>query len=290
MSDGLVNTGRLVRGQRRCMHCDYGFRNQPVMHDVADDLLLVRCPECGRCGSVGNDSLLGRRARPLIVVLMVAFTLVVASIWLVSNIALSSHCRLAGELAAERYTTHLLDEFATAMESAEGEQILQQTLAAGGATQAARAKASSFATWWAVQDHDAALASAGGILRATSWQAAIMWIPAGVLGFICGVFWSVLLSERRWPARLASAALIIAPAAVLVVQQVVRWEEPWMVWAGGVARASVAPTMAWVTLLVGLLAVLAGLAVGPRLARAMLHSTLSPRARRPFSRLGVRHA
>jgi len=276
-----------VTGDRLCTTCSYNLVGQTVLREPHYGLLIVRCPECGTVASVQEYPLLGRWANRWGAVLAALYFIFLLGMWPASSGTIVGMAVGIAEEAAHSYGRYLND-----LESAEeqaaaaspgqppptplptvptGRQITRIiTGLAGG---------DDFTKWWDQQDQAATFAQAGGWRGAVNWQALVLWLPAGLLAFLYGWFWSVALLQfrRRW--TLLWGAMIIALALLFGIG-------PYLTWIGGevgyymdAARQQISPTIFCATVAFSVFPLLLGLLFGRPLTRSLVRALLPPALR-----------
>ncbi len=269
----------VITGDRRCTRCGYGLKGQPVVRDVEEELLLVRCPECAMVSVAEEFPLLGRWASLWRWGLALSWLLVVGVIWFLGGTMLHSMCMASATIASSSYADHIdgwyLDAFDEKVSTAPG-------VALGGTSRGPRVP---FATFWVAQDAAARLASVGGVWRAINWLALLAWIPLGLVSTIYGCFWAVVFFRRRWLSRILLLPVLLASTIGFATFSVLILHAAGPMWSTTVAFQQVGTTMIVLSLLWCAATTALGLLLGRPLVRALVRLCIPPRLRGGFSLL-----
>ena len=133
-----------------------------------------------------------------------------------------------------------------------------------------------FSKWWEQQDQAATFTQAGGWRGAVDWLALFLWLPAGLLAFLYGWFWSVALLQfrRRW--TLVWGAMIIALALLFGIGPCLTWISGEVGYYGDAARQQISPTIFCATVAFSVFPLLLGLLFGRPLTRSLVRALLPP--------------
>jgi hypothetical protein len=276
----------VLTGDRLCTKCGYNLVGQSVMRETHYGLLIVRCPECATVTGVQDYPTLGAWAHRWGILLAALWFLVLVGAWAGSSAITYGFSAVTAEETSRSYERYLDDRHqaelravkdanATANANATGNQtvdpLVQQLVAVGGTGRG------RFNTWWQSQDPDALLADAGGWFGAVDWRGLWAWIPASLVLFIVGCFWSIALLQlpRRWV--FAWGLGIVALGATFLTIDVVSWNQTVIVRTWFIARATIGPPIAYGTLAYLVLPFGLGAMLGRKLVRTLLRVLLPPR-------------
>jgi hypothetical protein len=263
----------IVTGDRLCTCCGYNLIGQSIVREPTYGLLIIRCPECATAAGVQEYPLLGRWGSRWGAVLAVLWLMFLVGMWPAASGIITGFCIATAEAASRDYGWHLEHLH---QEAAGGPSM---PAIPGGATVIVQTSGSQFATWWQKQDPATLLADAGGWRGAADWDALLLWVPAFLLTFAVGWFWSGVLVHLRRAWLLVVAALILALSALSVGMGMVGWFVDQPSWYWMAARRQIGPPLAVLTLLFATIPLGLGLAFGRSLTRGLILALLPPRLR-----------
>lgn len=275
----------ILDGDRACLGCGYNLSGQPILREPHYDLLVVRCPECGKVAGIEEYPLLGRAAGRLAaaglaiwILLCVGFTAATAGALFGMTLALS-----------EEILWPLTEELQRDFQSWSAEHVSAQNVYALPRPE----QRAAVDTWLeACGGIDGFVNARGGWLAAIDPWASLFWVPMGAISFAVGAAWSVLLlgcSRRR---LIAVALALVAVAAVFVASEILHstsgrgtlwWSQ--MINQELASLAS-APTRAVALALLALPFVL-GTWLGRSMARGIVRVLLPPKLRTPLGFLWI---
>lgn len=297
---------RVMTGDRFCTKCGYNLVGQEIIREEHYDLLIIRCPECATVTGLHEYPLLGTWGPRLGVALAALWMLLLLGLWTASSGGLLGFGVSIVEDGSRNYGRYLeglqeADAALTAPLPAQPpatstaatqitpqQQLLPGTVTIGGTTivlGGGGRTGAQFGAWWDKQDKSAALASAGGWFGAFDHVELLFFIPAGVVAFLIGCFWSVFLIQlpRRW--LVICAVAIVGLSCALAFIPVLEWESRSATSARRAAEFQLAvPTLAIYYSFV-LVLLTAGLYSGRSLARLAVAALLPPKLRGPIALL-----
>ncbi|MHC4211690.1 MAG: hypothetical protein ACYSWT_18510 [Planctomycetota bacterium] len=273
---------RIVTGDRFCTQCGYNLIGQQVVREEHYALLIVRCPECATVASVQEYPLLGGWAVRWGVVLAVLWFIFLVGMWPASSGIVCGMSITVTDEASRTYSRHLDALFAASQTQTAGQPAPGpggRIVTIPGGTISFGPGSGNFGKWWQQQDHKVVLDAAGGWRGAVDGDAFFILIPAGLLVFGVGWFWSVCLIQlkRRW--LIVCAAAIMLLAIIFVGPIVLEWQTHSGVWTRYAANqqlglTSLALSMGFCVIALGL-----GLWLGRPLTRLGVRALLPPRLR-----------
>lgn len=269
----------ILSGDRLCVGCGYNLTGQRIIREPHHGLLIARCPECGQVTSIQEYPLLGRWATRWGVILATLWFILVLAAWPLSAMIMFGFAVETAEKGSLRYGGEIRRLYRDARTRSP---TAPQTTPAGGTRPPTTATA-DFQAWWETQDQDVLLADSGGWFRAVDWRGLLMWLPAGLLAFALGWFWSIVLLHLRRRALLLWGVAVLALAAVFVMGVILDWSNDEYPRAWDAGRAELGPPLLFLTLAWCAIALTAGLLLGRSLTRFMIRVLLSPRFRGPLA-------
>jgi len=190
---------------RPCTGCGYNLIGQPIVRDMAYDLLLVRCPECGAAAALLEYPLLGRWSARWARALAAAWLLAMAAMLLLTVAALTGLASWIGTEMATRAQDTARAMFMAWWQEQEAAKATAAAAAPGGAAVAPAAMGNiwslpaaevqtSVASWWSLQGGvDGFAAARGGWVNLISWWGvASALVYAVFLCLILGAVWAIL--------------------------------------------------------------------------------------------------
>ncbi len=281
VKDGMMSEH--IRADRACIGCGFNLYGQSVTKEEHYGLAIARCPECGEVAALQTYPTMSHwvnRFRALlagfwVIVLLIAFVIqvliVAAFADSVSRDVSDPLAKKIGEVyynwAEENGTTTSIAGWATTPEAYyQWVQIPSD---------------------WADEHLDAIVADYGGLWSTFDRSNMIYVIPAWMVVFLAGVFWSIVLlgatRKRATIVPLAASALVLVltyiefPSSMFIVPQ-----------ASDVAKELYAHIMAPIAIIVQLPALFIGVFFGRKIARWIILLTLPPRSRVSLSILWTR--
>jgi hypothetical protein len=289
----------MVVGHRRCVHCGYGLRGQPILRDEHYGLFLARCPECGRPSALDHVPVLARAARLWSLPAALLWAVVVIGILFASAGTLYGLVRATAEVGCEDYRRQLDQWYrADAPDTVLPVPPVLRSAVRGTTIDVATVDGTTvdltkiqtlirptgpvrvFNDWWSKQDPDALLASAGGRWAATSWVFLWIWLPLTVAGVTFGCFWAVVMTRASVRRRLATSVVLILPVVCFLGWPLAEWSQDAYRWAGNAAASQLGPPILVTSVLVAWASLVIGLLAGRRIARVILPRTLPFHRRR----------
>jgi hypothetical protein len=288
----------ILVGDRLCITCGYNLTGQNVLREPHYRMLIVRCPECATVASVQEYPLLGRWASRWAKVLAGLCVMVIVAVWIGSGAAIFGISYAMSEVSADRYRT-VIDQ----LYYASGQQSAAPVARSSGRTPSQPipppppmpmtiqvpgqqsiviqnvpgSSVSGFGNWWAGQNRTAILADAGGWMNVVEWRALWLWLPLGLVTFLIGCVWSVMLLARRGVSLLACGLGILCVALFLAFFPLYEWFTD-MPWSGrAAARAEISPVFLVLSMAMASIPLSMGLLLGRRVARGVVKLMLPPR-------------
>jgi hypothetical protein len=270
----------VVTGDRLCVKCGYNLIGQLVVREEHYDMLIVRCPECATVTGVQEYPLLGRWANRWGALLAVLWFLFLIGMWAGTSSAIFGMGMGTMFEAVDPYA----DYIENLRRQTDGQQQTQ-TIQVGGRTITTTSSLTSFRPWWAAQDKDAVLASAGGWAAVINWWALLIWIPAALIAFTVGWFWAVALIQlrRRWLLVWGLAVMGMAIAWGLIPLMVMAVEQPH--WRDEAAAQQIGAPIFLLSMAAAVPPLVLGLVFGRPMTRAFVRALLPPRLRGSLSLL-----
>jgi hypothetical protein len=273
-----------LAGDRVCTGCGYSLAGQLIVREPHYRLVIVRCPECGTVAGVQEYPLLGRWAQRWGLVLAGLWLVVIVAAWPATSGIMTGFSTLAVDVGTRTYFT-IIDQRSTAEMTAAAQAAAATSTAPPPSPPLViagigrRPIGLDFELWWAQQDPAALLAAAGGLRGAIDWRAAWTLLPALIILFLIGAFWSIAL--LHWPRRRLFVALVLIVGLAALFSSIFilgEWRRPPR-WAWDAARAQLGPAIMVVVLALLTVPLALGLLFGRPCARLAARALLAPRAR-----------
>ncbi|GIK19114.1 MAG: hypothetical protein DYG93_01530 [Leptolyngbya sp. PLA2] len=272
----------MLTGDRLCAACGFNLHGQTIVREPHYGMLIVRCPECSGVAALQEYPSLGRWAGRWAGVLAGVWLLLMLGLWTGSAGIISGTSFAVSEAFTRPAALKIASAF---VEWASSEDVKAQLTARN--SWATNQTVSHYTwldeDWLKEQDVRALTAGSGGLADRYDPRAAKGWIGVGIAAFVIGCFWSVALLHAAWHGRAAVAVAIVALAALF----------DWMAFSGSqtwgaalasdVARKAFGGPVLAATLVFSLLPLLAGMALGRRIARLAVRALLPPRLRGPLA-------
>jgi hypothetical protein len=277
-------------GDRPCIRCGFNLQGQPVLREPVYGMIIVRCPECSTIASLQEYPMLGKWANRL--------AALIAAIWLIvllGGIAASSGITFgltesAIQTGSEKLATAIAAKYAAWYEAAD--ETTKKSVSARFGQQAPQVNSYTWvdSTWWSKQDPRSFVSGFGGIRYAIDRKIVDNLTWSALVGFLLGVFWSVLLLGLRRPRLLIFAFLIVGLAAAFEFiwgsasqNAFYRYSGGGMEWVRNLASHMLAPWVAGVALATSVVGLWIGLWTGRPIARWLIKLLLPPRLWAPLS-------
>jgi hypothetical protein len=268
-------------GDRLCIKCGYNLVGQPIFREEHYGMFIVRCPECATVASLQEYPLLGRWANRWASLLAGIWMLIIVALWLGSSAAIFGLSLGAAEVACERYSDELYQQF-------NAWQAQSATPGGGGAGTVTRTRGqvvivnntfTNFSTWWAQQDPSALLAEAGGFFGGIDVWVWYLWFWEAVVAIALGVMWATILLGRKRPGLIVVAIMIMLGAASLSAIPLIDWLQEQPQWMYQASRSQIGPRALAISLAWGGACLVMGLMIGRPVTRGLMRLMLPPRLR-----------
>jgi len=250
-----------MTGDRICIHCAYNLIGQPIMREPHYNLLIVRCPECGKVTTTQEYPVLGTWAGRIGTVFAGLWMVIIIALFGLTSLMIFGLAFGTTDLAVEGYRDVLSDQHNQWQAANPGR--------ATGMT--------AFESWYTSQDRAQLLADAGGVFGSLNMEFLPALLATVLLVPIVGAMWSVIFVARRAGTLISFAIVVwllaLAFASISIID--VRTTDP--LWAYRAAWQEVGVFLLPVFITVALPCLLLGLAFGRALARWMVKVMLPPR-------------
>jgi len=270
-----------LTGDRLCIRCAYNLVGQPILREPHYDMLIVRCPECATVASVQEYPLLGPWAGRWAAVAAGLWLLFLMAFWIGTGAMIFGFSVGVGEWSADKLSQVFYHDYAA------WEQTQRATVALNTATRPvgvlAAQPSTAYQVWWEGLDLQPFINSKGGWLTLIDWEALLLWIPLGLLSFVCGCVWAVMLLANKTRARLLWGVCIMAVAVAFSIIPLVDWLADGSNSYGNISRQILGPIFMGLSLAFGGMCLLIGLVVGRTAIRWLLVLLLPPRLRSPLA-------
>ena len=269
----------ILVGDRLCVQCGYNLTGQAVLREPHYNMLIVRCPECGTVASPQEYPLLGRWASRWAALLAGLWLLIVLGMLVATGATIFGFSLGTAEEAAGEYLQYLNEQY---------EKHRQAMIAAApNASPSLGYSGSEMQQWSDHQDYATLFQQAGGWRSGVTWDALFIWIPAGIVVFLLGCFWSAAMLGHRWRGHLMLSVLIMAIAAGFAfLYGWLEWQNS-RHWYWQEARRMVGPPFLLASLVFNWFVLMGGLLLGRRVVRGLIRLLLPPRLRHSLALLWI---
>jgi len=289
----------VLLGDRLCVTCGFNLHGQTIVREPHYGMLAVRCPECSTLASLQEYPVLGRWAARIGLLLALAWLFVVLLLSFLTGLTFYGASEAIAAQAtrpAARQLGEAFRAYALAHQEPAGSGTVYAQDMSWTITNEEPAYIWIEPGWLGGQDIDA-LTRGGRI----NWRALAAATPLALAGAAWGVVWSVVLLHRRLRARvIITGAIVVIAAAMLAINHALPATGAGGVlgplglysygWGWGVPAATIAAKayglpVAFAAAAIGFGAMVVGLALGRKIARAMVRMLLPPHLRGPLAML-----
>ncbi len=267
-----------IRADRACIQCGFNLFGQAVVKEEHYQLAIARCPECGTVAALQSYPTMSHWVN--------RFRALIAGAWVVALLfAFVIQILIVGSFAdslSRTVSDPLAKEIGKAYYTWAEENGTTTSITGWATTPEAYYQWVSIPSDWVDEHLDEIVAEFGGLWNDFDRLNILFVIPAWIVAFLTGVFWSVVLLGAS-PKR---AAIVPTAASVLIIVLAYVNFSPPMFFAhqaSEIAKDLYVSVLTPIAMLIQFPVILLGVFLGRKIARFVIQLTLPPRSRVPFS-------
>jgi hypothetical protein len=266
-----------IRADRACVGCGFNLFGQTVTREEHYGLAIARCPECGTVAALQQYPSMTHWVNRFRMIIAAIYVFLLFAFFAGSTVGISGFAFGASSVASENLRRHLGD-------SHQAWNELQNTQQA--TTNGIPFYSSFLSQEYIEEELPSVIEEFGPLWGNMDPEWVIVLVPAVVVCFAIGSFWSVVLlgSTRKRAILLPLISCVIGCAFILAANR----PDYNSAYIWNLAHQLYIPSMTPVVLLIELIALACGIWLGRSIARFAVRIALPARARVPFSILWTR--
>ncbi len=267
-----------IRADRACIKCGFNLFGQAVVKEEHYQLPIARCPECGTVAALQSYPTMSHWVN--------RFRALIAGVWIIALLfAFIIQILIVGSFAdsaSRAVGDPLAKEIGKAYYQWAEENGTTTSIAGWAATPEAYYQWVSVPSDWVDEHLNEIVAEFGGLWKEFDRSTFMYVIPAWIVAFLTGVFWSIVLLGAS---RKRAAMVPVVASVFIVVLSFFSFSPPmfFALQASEIAKELYASLLTPVAVGIQLPMILLGVFLGRKIARGIIILTLPPRSRIPFS-------
>lgn len=265
-----------IRADRACVGCGFNLYGQTVTREAHYGLAIARCPECGTVAALQQYPAMTHWVNRFRMIIAAIYVLLLVAFFVGSTVGVSAFAFGASSVASENLRRHLSDS----NQAWNEQQDTQQT------TTGLPFYTSNLSQEYIEEEFPNAIEDFGPLWGNMDPEWIIVLVPAVMVCFTIGVFWSVaLLGASRKRTLLVPLISCAIGCSFIIAANRPDYNNAW-IW--NLAHELYIPSMTPVVILIEFVALACGVWLGRKLARFTVRVALPPRSRVPLSILWSR--
>jgi hypothetical protein len=270
-----------IRADRACIGCGFNLFGQSVTKEDHYGLAIARCPECGTVAALQQYPAMTHWVNRFRMIIAAIYVLLLLAFFSASTMGISGFAFGASNIASENLRIHIQDHYSLWQDQQGNPQPTATGLPPGF-----NFASSNLTPKYIESELPGVIDSFGPLWSNKDSEWVIVMVPAVIVCFGIGVFWSVaLLGASRKRATLVPLISCLIGGAFIIAANRPDYNNAW-IWS--LAHQLYIPTLVPVVILIEFLAISVGIWFGRTLARFAVRLALPPRARVPLSILWTR--
>lgn len=261
-----------IRADRACITCGFNLYGQSVTKEHHYGLAIARCPECGTVAALQQYPAMTHWVNRFRTIIASVYIVALLGFFALSTFGVSMFAYASSSVASQHLSTHLRADFNAWYERQSAPQV---------GTNAPVPFWGGMLTPEYVRDElPRAMDEFGPLWAGMDPEWLIVMVPAVVVCFAIGLFWSVtLLGAPRWRAMLVPLVSCLIGLSIVLAANRPDYDG----WVHNLADQLYVPLIAPAAMLIELIAIAVGVWCGRSVARGVIKLTLPTRARVPLS-------